>query len=255
MPVRSRPPSAMRAVGGGIGVPATRVLMVDTDRFQLGPQIVHTVGRVAVELAERGDGRVSPLQVATHVPLDVDSVARTLESMEGDYDVERVQSDGICLFRFADPGDIYGSRIDLESGEHLEPSDSFEENLAALKAEEGWERKVREQHELLSIAAESGERTVELAYFLSRTDVASARVQSILNDFGAEGYVDPDLDEEADLVEYTFPAFDYPDERLERNMSFVAEVDESTEPTRVWSVVGAIALLLLVIVVMIRFYV
>ena len=228
--------------------------MVDTERFQLGPELIHTVTVVAAHCAARGDKSVSPLQVATYVPLDVDSVGRILEAVEEDYELERTERGDICYFEFEDPESIEDAELDVEAGAHLEETSNLQNNLSALKSDEGWSRKVREQHEVLRIAAKSDSPTVELSYFLSRTDVPSARIQSILNDFEAEGYVAHNFDEENDILEYTFPSFDYPDERHERNMAILEELDGTEHTFRIWLLLGAFALLLLVIVIVIRFY-
>ena len=228
--------------------------MVDTERFQLGPQLIHTVTTVAAQCALGQGNAVNPLQVATYVPLDVDSVGRILEAVSEDYDIERIERDGICLFEFASPEDVISEKVDMEAGEHLGNLPDLQNNLAALKSEEGWSRKVREQHEILQIAAESDSPTIELSYFLARTDVPSARVQSILNDFGAEGYVEHTFDDEEDVLEYTFPTLEYSEERNERNMDILRQLDGSNQTNRIWMILGAFALLLLVIVIVIRFY-
>jgi len=228
--------------------------MVDTERFQLGPQLIHTVSTVAAQVAQQHGGMASPLQVATYVPLDVDSVGRILEAVEEDYDLERIERDGICCFSFADPTRVLDEPIDIDGGEHLARLPDLENNLAALKSDDGWSRKVREQHDLLRIAAGADPRTVELPYFLSRTDIPSARVQSILNDFDAENYVEHDLDEEDDVLEYTFPELDYPEARHARNIEILEELDGNGRGHRIWLLLGAFALLLLIIVIVLRFY-
>lgn len=228
--------------------------MVDTERFQLGPELVHAVTTVAAQVAVWHDDAVSPLQVATYLPLDVDNVGRILESVEEDYDLERREVDGMCYFSFADAEGLLDEPLDIEAGEHLANFSDFETNLAALKSDDGWSRKVREQHALLQIVAGADGRTVELPYFLSRVDFASARVKSILNDFEAEGYVEHTLDEEDDVLEYTFPAIGYPEAQYGRNMEILRELDGESRAVWIWVVLGAFTLALLITVIVIRFY-
>ncbi len=228
--------------------------MVDTERFQLGPELIHAVTTVAAQVAVWHEEPVSPLQVATYLPLDVDSVGRILEAVEEDYGLERLERDGLCYFAFDDPDDILEAPLDIEGGEHLANLSNIENNLAALKSEEGWSRKVREQHDLLRIVAGADRPEVELSYFLSRTDVPSARVQSILNDFEAEGYVDHRVDEEDDLLEYTFPSIEYSEARHARNMEILRELDGRSRAIWIWLVFGTFALVLLITVIVIRFY-
>lgn len=231
--------------------------MVDTQRFQIGPGLIQVVDQVATRVAARADGTISPMEVATYVPLDVDTVGRILESLEEEYALERIDREGMCLFRFNDESELREATaepVDIERGEHLEDNPLFESNLAGLKSEEGWTRKVREQHELLRIAARSSGRTVELSHFTSRTDIPSSKIQSILNDFGAERYVESDVDEEADTLSYTFPAFDYSEERMERNLGILEELNGQEGTYRIWYVLGATTLVLVVLIFLIRFY-
>lgn len=230
--------------------------MVDTERFQLGPELIHRVTTLAACVAVDRDGEVSPLQVATYLPVDAESVARVLESVGDDYDIERIERDGICYFRFADARSRAPSDLDLESGDHLEDVDALENNLASLKSENGWSRKVREQHELVRLAGEADERTLELSYFLDRSEVSGARAQSILNDFGAEGYVDHEFGEEDDdeALEYTFPDLDYPEERFETNMELLDELGEADASNGAWAWIGVVAFVLLIVVIVLRFY-
>lgn len=226
--------------------------MVDTERFQLGPELIETVTVVAATLADREPREVNPLQVTAYVPLDVDSVGRILESVEKDYEVERVEHGGVCYFRFDNPGEMAPSELDIDAGEHID-DEALDDNLAALNSDEGWNRKTREQHELLRIAADSADRTIELSYFLSRTDIPSARVQSILNDFGAESYVEHSFDDDEDVLEYTFPDLDYPEDRYERHLRSLHRLEGSGSTNPIWILLGVFALLLLVTVIVIRF--
>lgn len=229
--------------------------MVDTERFQLGPELIHRVTTLAACVAVERDGRISPLQVATYMPIDVESVARILESVEKDYRLEREELDGICYFRFDDAEAHAPSDLDIEAGDHLEELDALENNLAALKSDEGWTRKVREQHELVRLAANAEDATLELSYFLDRSEVSGSRIQSILNDFGAEGYVDHEFEKGGDEpLDYTFPDLEYPDDRFETNMELLEELGESEPSNHVWGWIGAVALVVLIVVIVVQFY-
>lgn len=227
--------------------------MVDTERFHLGPELVHRVTTLAARIAIDRDRRVSPLQVVAYLPIDVESVGRILESVADDPGLHRGDAEGICYFEFDEPTERVSRDLDIANGEHLEDRESLEENLASLKSDGDWSRKVREQHELLRVAARADRRSLELSYFLDHSDVPSARVQSILNDFGAEGYVHHEFGEE-ETLEYLFPELDYTDARFETNIEILDELEES-EPSRpIWGLLGAFALVLLIVVFVIRFY-
>jgi hypothetical protein len=229
--------------------------MVDTHRFKLGPVCVRLVAEVAAILARQNDGRLTHvLQVATYLPLDVQSVARILESLEegGELGVHRVQRDSLSWVVFPDP-DIYIHReIDLEGGEHLDEIHGLLRTINALKTDEDWERKMREEHQVLRVAAAAKNRTVELAYLTSRLDLPSAKIQSILNDFRAEGHIGLDYDEDTDTLSYTFPELDYPAERFERNMSVQAEAEPKPSTSPMWAIVGLAMFGLVLVILLVK---
>jgi hypothetical protein len=228
--------------------------MVDTERFHINPDCARFVSEVTASLARRGGNHTTQvLEVTTYLPLDVDSVGRALESLEDDPGVERIQEGEISYYRFDDPDQYSLREFDLDAGEHLSDIDpGLVRTMNALKSEEDWGKKAREQHEILHIAAGARSQTVELSYFTSRCDIPSARVQSILNDFGAEGYVEIDYDEDTDTLSYTFPQLQYPAERFERNTGLIerAEPKESNSP--VWLVLLVSTIILLVAILLIR---
>jgi hypothetical protein len=228
--------------------------MVDTQRFQLGPGLIQVVGRAAGRLAQRQESPVSPLQVTTYVPLDVDSVGRILESLEEDYAIERVQTDGLCHFRVDDADALAKGAGDIDAGDHLRDHDLFESNLADLKSDEGWTRKVFEQHEILSIAAAAQSRELELTYFQSRSEIPSSKIQSILNDFDAEGYIGSNLEEDSDSPSFRFPPIDYPNARRSRNMAILDETDSDKRNNRIWLALTVAVAILLVFIILVRFY-
>lgn len=230
--------------------------MVDTNRFRLGPECVRLVSEVAAVLARRSDSNMTHvLQVATYFPLDVQSVARILESLEDDEGggVRRIQRDSLSYFEFDDP-DVYSLReLDLEGGEHLADTPGLMRTINALKTDEDWERKLNDQHQVLEVAAGAKSRTVELAYFTSRLDLPSAKIQSILNDFGAEGHIELHYDEDTDTLSYTFPEFAYPHERFERNMSVQEQAEPKASTSPIWAIIALATLGLVAAIVLIKF--
>lgn len=228
--------------------------MVDTQRFNITPDCARFVLEVAAGLSRRNPQHLTqPLEVTTYLPLDAESVTRALESTEGDSRVSRVVRGEIVYYQFHDP-DTYSLReFNFEECEHL---DHVEQGLTrtmnALKSQMSWSKRVCEQHELLHIAASASGPKVELSYFTSRCEIPSARVQSILNDFGAAGYIELDYDEDSDTLSYTFPPLDYPSKRLSRNLLLIerAEPKESSSP--IWLILLLATVILLVIILLIR---
>lgn len=199
------------------------------------------VSQVAAMLAERDADQVTHvLQVATYLPLDVQSVARIMESLEDnpDFGVHRVQKDVLNWVLFDDPERFIHSDISLDDERYLTDCDGLLRTINALKSDPDWERKMREEHQVLQVAAAAKHRTIELAYLTRRVDLSSAKLQSILNDFDAEGHIDLAYDEDTDTLSYTFPEFDYPAERFERNMSYQAEAEPAPQSRSLWAIIG-----------------
>lgn len=229
--------------------------MVDTQRFKLGAVCVQLVSEVAATLARRDpEHLVHVLQLATYLPLDVQSVTRILESLEDSEEpgVERVQHDSLSWLKFDAPEHFIRHDLDLDAGEHLAEEYGLMRTINALKSDPDWERKMREEHQLLKIAAAAKHRTVELAYLTRRMELPSAKIQSILNDFHAEGHIGMSYDDDTSTLSYTFPKFDYPPARFERNMSMQAQAEPDKPANSRWAVVGLAMLGLVLIILLIR---
>jgi hypothetical protein len=224
--------------------------MVDTQRFRIGPHAVAFVSDVTATLAGRGDGEFSALVVATYVPLDVESVARILDSLEAEGDVHRVQrEDGVCYY---DAESLQARRVwDLDSGDHLDDCQGFTRNLDTLRQDADWLKKTREQHEVLRIAANSKKSTLELGYFTSRCELPSAKIQSILNDIAAEGYIHVDYEDDSGAIRYTFPPLVYPKSRYARHMEILDELAARPgRSQRYWVAVVMAAAVILALVIL-----
>src|SRR5690606_10196148 len=109
------------------------------------------------------------------------------------------------------------------------------------------------QHELLHIAACAKNYTVELSYFISRSDIPSAKIQSILNDFSAEGYISIVFDENNNTINYTFPQFSYPNRRMQHNLSLLERTEtKNSSRSALWLYLILAAIILLGIIVFSR---
>ncbi len=224
--------------------------MVDTQRFNLGPGAVGVVSTVARELARR-NGQTSVLEVTSYLPLDVDSVARIMDSLEEDEDTTRYQADdGICYFEF-DSVD-HSSSVDIDSPEFVTRSAAFTKNLASLRNDQDWTRKVREHHELIFRASRSRSPANELTFFTSRCEISRARIQSIFNDFASQGHASVDIKDDDD-VSYGIPEFDYPEDRYKRNIGVVEELETQTSFQGAWVAIAIGAALILAIIIALRF--
>ncbi|MBA2662554.1 MAG: hypothetical protein H0U74_09690 [Bradymonadaceae bacterium] len=227
--------------------------MVDSQRLRSVPEGIQLVSEVAAILSRSHGGTTHVLEIVSYFPVDVDSAGRILEGLEEFQGVKRVQKDSICYYELENP-DLFSLReIDIEKEEHLDDAAGFMRALSTLKKDEDWVKKVREQHELLQIAAGAKSRTIELSHFTSRSDIASAKIQSILNDFAAEGYISISYDENNDTLNYTFPQFAYPKRRMQHNLSLLERV-ETKNPVRptLWLYVVVAAIILLGIIIFSR---
>jgi hypothetical protein len=225
--------------------------MVDTTRFQVSPEFAVLVAEVAAQLAaSHDDDTVSVLELTTYFPIDVERLGRVIESIdEEDGTISAQQRDGINLYQFDEPAKYIKSNYELSQPEYLENSGLYE-SLETLITKEQWVRKLRDQHELLLLMAEADESQLDLSYFVSRLDMSSAKIQSLLNDLDAECYIRSDYDEETDTLRYNVPMFEYPRERFNRNIEFVSKLDRASEAKPVWSVIVISALVLLAILVL-----
>lgn len=199
--------------------------MVDTQKIQAAPRCISGVAEVAATLARQHEDHCThAIEVATCFPLDVETVGRMLEGLGERAGIDLIQSDGVLYIYIERPDDYNLRMLDLDAAEHLTSNSSLLRHLSELRADPQWMRKVREQHELLRVAAAARTRRFELSYFTSRTELPSARIQSALNDLNASGHILVDIDEDADVVHYVFPDFDYPRARYQQNMRLLDEL-------------------------------
>ena len=229
--------------------------MVDTHRFNLGPVCVQLVSEVAAVLAQRHeDHLIHTLQLATYLPLDVQSVTRIVESLEEDEEMgmERVQKESLSWVKFPEPERYIHRDLDLESGSQFDEAYSLHNTIAQLKSGPDWERKMREEHQVLRVAANAKNRTIELAYLTRRLDLPSAKIQSILNVFQAEGHIALRYDEDTDTLWYTFPDFEYSKALYERNMSIQAEAEPKEPSSPKWAIMGVAVLGLVLIMLLVK---
>lgn len=228
--------------------------MVDSQRLRSTPEGIRLVSEAAAELAHRGDGRTSVLATATYFPVDVDSVARVFEAIEAIDGVERIQEGTLTLYEIEDSDRFARPGPDVSQASFIHDSSGFVRALATLKGDAEWVRQVQAQHQLLRIVADSGRTTLELSYLTSRTQMSRARVQSLLNDFDAQGFLHVEVDEEMDKIRYVFPPIDYPAARFDQNMALLEDVDPPVPSrSRSWIALAVVALIILGIVIWLRF--
>ncbi len=219
--------------------------MVDTQRFNIGAAAVQAVSRVAHEVARR-NGRAAVLQVVPYVPLDVDCVARILESLDDLPTTTSIQGDdGIKYYKFSDAM----PELRIESAEHLTETTSFGRNVKSLCEDMQWSRRARAQHTLLALVAGSSRSKFTSDFLASRTKLPMSKIQSALNDFVAQNYVHMEAGD-ADEPMYVFPQIEYPTTLLESNLAALAPPEESGSGRKIWWLLAAAATVVLIFVVM-----
>lgn len=206
--------------------------MVDTERFHLGPHTVQAVGGIATALG--ADRPTHALEIATQVPLDVESISRILDALEAEGIVEfYVDDDGLKRVRVLQPEPYREIAATVRGGTHIEEP-GLVRNLAALRADPEWCRKVRDQHRVLRAVTSLGPKT-DLERLVSASDVPSARVRSLLGDLETEGYVLTEYDVGTDVMRVRFPPITYPKARFERNTAMLTTLPaKSADLTWVW---------------------
>lgn len=203
------------------------------------------VSMIAHELARRY-GRVSVLQVVPYVPLDVDSVARILESLDELASTHRIQGeDGIDYYTFDDQMPA----VDLERGEHLKDNTALTRNVHSLCEDPHWSSRARAQHLLLKLVAESPREAFTADFLASRSRLTGSKIQSALNDFVAQKYVHMLEQEDAEAL-YIFPKITYPQTLVESNLAALAPVEESRRINKLWWLVAIVSTIVLIFVVL-----
>ncbi len=225
--------------------------MVDTHRLQTTSGGMLVVAELTGRLARRSEGVTSVLEVATYLPMDVESVARALEGVETLDDVEEIEQRGLKRYAVSNGGLVRGGRARDESEEALvEDSQEVSRTVGALKENGHWLRTVREQHELLHLVAKSGKEVVELSYLEGRATVSRARIQRLLNDFDAAGYIEVEYDEDVGELSYRFPPLEYGEGRWKRNMEAIDEAEPPVSSKRsLWGALAIFAAVILVIMI------
>lgn len=221
--------------------------MVDTQRIQNAPQCVSGVAQVAASRA-RADAhhRTHVLDVTTYFPLDIETIARMLEDLCDRADISEQTHEGLTYVMFDEP-DAYNLRmLDMDRGEHLTTNTSLLKHLSVLREDERWMRRVRDQHELLHVAAGASARALEPSYFTSRTELPRAKVQSLLHDLCASGHVQRQTDADG-AHSYLFPSLSYPRARYTRNMELLSQLEPVSFRSMTLVALGAAVLLVMVL--------
>jgi hypothetical protein len=223
--------------------------MVDTQRISATSLLAMHVAEVTSRLArEREERYVHAFEVTTHFPLDVETIARTLDVLTEEYPLRRICLDEIVYYRLDDPEAF---EEDEDAGARLAADGPLMRELAELlESEEQEMRAVLDQHELLAVVSELRASSVELSSLTCRTTLSNAKIKSFLNDWTAEEYVAFEVvDDEA---HYTFPELDYPEERRRRVREALDEIREHGRRGRhaaLWLLAAAAILLLVLLLV------
>ncbi len=226
--------------------------MIDTQRIQSAPRCISGIAEVAATLARHHEDRCThAIEVATCFPLDVETVGRVLEGLDERAGIDLVKSDDITYLYIARPDDYNLRELDLDHGEHLHSNVSLMKHLAELRSDDDWVRQVHAQHDILKLAAQApgSLKRLDLDYFTSRCDLAGARIQSILNDLSANGYILTDVDAESQHAHYIFPDFAYPRQRHQHNMNLLDELQPSQERRHNVALFAALVLTILIAVI------
>lgn len=195
--------------------------MVDTERFHLGPHAVQAVGGIVTSMGR--DRETHALEIATHIPLDIESIARILDALE-DEGIVAARIDERGLKHITLKRDDYADVAErVRTGTHLDDP-GLKRNLVALRADDNWVRNVRDQHRVLRAITSLGHKT-DLDRIVAASDVPASRVRTMLGDLETEGYAISTYDEAEDVMNIEFPPLAYPKELFERNLAIIAHVE------------------------------
>ena len=228
--------------------------MVDTQRITSTSLIAVCIGEVAAALATEHPRRMVHLfAVASYFPLDVESVARVMDCLQGQYHLDQLRLGGLSHWVFLEPQELDAPALRrYQRGDHLAPDGQLMRQLAALARDDEEYRRTRDQHDLLRLVSELDDLDVEFSRLAHGTAMTSARLKSLLNDFVAAGHVQVEVDEERDTLHYTFPPLDYPASRHEHIMVRLQQVEQRRGgKRRAWllavAILGVLALLVMVV--------
>ena len=221
-----------------------RELMVDTQRIQNAPQCIAGLARIAAQLASKSSNRcVNVLQVATYVPLDVETVGRMLESLREREDVSVVEHDGFEHICFENPESFFSGPSTLETQDHLLHNASLLKQLSLLREDPAWVRQVELQHALLRAVAKTRKTRLTLDFFQDALDFPATLIKSTLGDLCANAHSHTEIDARDRMV-YTFPPLDYPSERYRQNMELLSNLPTPYSANlMVWGVLALVVAL------------
>ncbi len=224
--------------------------MVSTERFQLGLHAVQAVGGIATAMGRNRDTHA--LELATHIPLDIESISRILDALDAEGVVEITSHEGEFK-RFTVVKDDYESVSQLvRSGDHLR-NPGLVRNLMALRSDPEWVRKTRDQHSIIRAITSLGPKT-NLENLVGACGVSGARVRAVLGDFETEGYAVTVYLEDEDTLKVELPPTTYPKDRFARNMEMLtAEIEKKPEVQPIWRILAGIAGILVILFIASRF--
>jgi hypothetical protein len=218
--------------------------MVDTQRIQNAPQCISGLARIAAQLAaQSADHCVNVLQVATYVPLDVETVGRMLESLREREDVSVCDKEGFEHIHFDDPESFFSGPSALTSQDHLLNNVSLLKHLARLREDATWVRQVQLQHALLKAVSKTRKTRLSPDFFQDALEFPAPLIKSTLGDLCANAHSHMELDAHDRMV-YTFPPLTYPKDRYDQNMELLSNLPKPySSNLMVWGVLALVVAL------------
>ncbi|HIJ64537.1 MAG TPA: hypothetical protein HPP77_01195 [Candidatus Hydrogenedentes bacterium] len=210
--------------------------MSSQEGASLGENAANVVENLALRIAERQAGKVTPAQLAPYLPMSLELIRSCLDDL---VDERAVSCDAKLK----------------PKGQHVlctECSRDLQEELSKSADKTGWPAQAVYEHEILYLAAgrDGPVRAEDLA---RRSRYTLRNMQRKLDKMSLDGWLRKDFDDEQGLIVYHFPKTDYPEARYKANMavirSYPASFTEEVQ-TRVAQILLALGVLLLGLLVL-----
>ena len=235
---------------------------------QLSEQAANMVENLAIRVAERQAGLLTPNHLAPYLPMSLGLIQDCLDGLVDDASVLADRGRAVPQYEFSayrekNPGkgllkvkDCVACDTDLPKKSTdvfcLDCRNALQNELNRLAETMGWPAQAVYEHELLYLAAQHNDppRAEDLA---GRSRYTLRNVRGKLTTMGHDGYIQKEFDDRAGLVVYQFPKIEYPRDRYRANMAVIrshpASVMEEVQ-TRIAQILIALGALVLALFIL-----
>jgi hypothetical protein len=211
------------------------------------PLVAHIVEKLALRVAEAGQGRLTALQLMPYVPLSLELIKSGLEHLLDSGGVFTTVHDQVVTYEFVAFQEVSSGSAGLQDsacvacGTDLAVgakdvlctgcTTALVEELSQLAGQAHWVEHAMLEHDMLHAAAQvqSPPSAVALA---RHARYPLPQIEEHLARLGLEGYVHQDVELRTGLMTYTFPAISYPTAVYRQNIATLRALRAAKRPSR-----------------------